>query len=95
VKIYFKHSTRCPISSIAKFEVDGFLKNNESSGEFTFDYEFIDVIANRQRSNELAEQLGIEHESPQLIITGDGGEVVWNGSHRAITEDRIKEALRG
>lgn len=95
MKVIFKHSTRCPISAGAKIEMDSFLKNNEASGEFTFDYEFIDVIAERPRSMEVAEQLDVEHESPQVIITGDDGTVIWNASHRAITEERVLNALKG
>jgi bacillithiol system protein YtxJ len=74
--------------------MDSFLKHNSDSGEFQIDYEVIDVIGNRERSIEIAEQLGIEHESPQLIITDDNNKVVWDGSHRQITEEAVRDALR-
>lgn len=93
MKIYFKHSTRCPISAGAKIEVDSFLRHNEASGEFAFDYEMVDVISNRARSIALAEHLGIEHESPQIIITDVNDRVVWHASHRAVTEEGIKGVL--
>ncbi len=94
VKIYFKHSTRCPISAGAKIEMDRFLRHNEESGEFKFDYELIDVISNRPRSNEIETQLGIQHESPQIILATDANQVIWSASHRAITEAGIKTALQ-
>jgi bacillithiol system protein YtxJ len=74
--------------------MDSFLKHNSDSGEFQIDYEVIDVIGNKERSIEIAEQLGIEHESPQLIITDDNNKVVWDGSHRQITEEAVRDALR-
>ena len=90
MKIYFKHSSQCPVSSRAKMEMDNFLKNKPGDIE----YEFIDVLSARGRSDEIAEQLGVEHESPQVIITGDKGQVVWTASHRRVTEENLLEALR-
>lgn len=94
LKIYFKHSTRCPISGAAKMEMDQFLRKNEESGAYTFDYELIDVLANRPRAVEIATQLNIQHESPQIIIVKDDKEVIWTASHRAITVANIKTALQ-
>jgi bacillithiol system protein YtxJ len=89
MKIIFKHSYKCPISHRAKREMDAFLKNNKQELE----YEFVDVIDNRERSNEIAEQYGIQHESPQIIILDDNKNVIWNASHRAITEKSINKAI--
>jgi bacillithiol system protein YtxJ len=89
MKIIFKHSTRCPISRRAKNEMDAFLKNNPGELE----YELVDVIDNRKRSNEIEEMYDIQHESPQIIILDDNGSVIWNASHYDITESSIKEAL--
>lgn len=90
MKIYFKHSSQCPVSSRAKMEMDNFLKSKPGDIE----YEFIDVLDNRSRSKEIVEQLGVEHESPQVIITGDNGQVLWTASHRRVTENNLLEALR-
>ena len=90
MKIYFKHSSQCPVSARAKMEMDHFLKNKPQD----IDYEFIDVLDNRARANEIAEQLNVEHESPQIIITDDNGQVLWTASHRRITEENVLEALR-
>jgi monothiol bacilliredoxin len=94
VKIYFKHSTRCPISSGAKIEMDSFLRHTEPGGEYQYEYELIDVIGNRERSSEIAKTFGIEHESPQIIITDDNNKIVWTASHRAITEESIKKTFQ-
>jgi bacillithiol system protein YtxJ len=69
--------------------MDTFLKNNKQELE----YEFVDVINNRERSNEIAEQFGIQHESPQIIILDDNKKVIWNASHRAITEESINNVI--
>lgn len=89
MKIIFKHSPLCPVSRRAKGEIELFLEDSTQELE----YEFIDVIDNRARSNEVAETYGIEHESPQVIILDDQGEVIWDASHRAITERGIREAV--
>lgn len=91
MKIYFKHSDRCPISARAKRAMDSFLENNtEHSG---IEFELIDVIANKARSDEIAGQLGIQHESPQIILSGDDNRVLWTAAHWKITEKAIKDAL--
>jgi bacillithiol system protein YtxJ len=69
--------------------MDAFLKNRKQELE----YEFVDVIDNRERSTEIAEQYGIEHESPQIIILDDNKNVIWNASHGAITAESINRAI--
>lgn len=89
MKIYFKHSTRCPISLRAKREMDSYLTGKPEDIEF----ELIDVISNKARSQEVARQFDVEHESPQVIIT-DENNVIWTASHRQVTEENVKEAIR-
>lgn len=90
MKIYFKHSTRCPVSARAKMEMDSFLKRKPDEIEF----ELIDVIANRARSDEIAQQFDLEHESPQVILVDDNNSVVWSGSHRRVTEENLSQAIQ-
>lgn len=89
MKIIFKHSYNCPISRRAKIEMDRFMRDQGRELE----YEFIDVNENRSRSNEVAEKYGIRHESPQVIILDDAGEVLWHASHYDITEDSVGQAI--
>ena len=91
MKIIFKHSNRCPISVRAKSEMDNFLKNYPGEIE----YEFIDVISNRDRSNEVAEVYGVTHESPQILIFDDHDKIIWTTSHNHITEKNIDDAVAG
>jgi len=89
MKLYYKHSPWCPISSGAKMEVDSFLKHNPHP----IDFELIDVVSNRARADEIAEKFGIEHESPQIILTDDNDHVLWYTSHRRIRKDNIIKAI--
>ncbi|MCP4213290.1 MAG: bacillithiol system redox-active protein YtxJ, partial [bacterium] len=87
--IIFKHSYKCPISIRAKKEIDAFLEENDKELE----YEFVDVIDNRDRSNEIAEKYGIQHESPQVLVLDKHENVLWDAAHREIALDRLKEAI--
>lgn len=89
MKIFFKHSTRCPISARAKMEMDRYLKSKPDDIEF----ELIDVISNRARSDEIAQQFDVEHESPQVILIDNNNNVIWTGSHRRVTEENLNQAI--
>jgi bacillithiol system protein YtxJ len=89
MKIIFKHSHLCPISRAAKREMDALLENNEQA----FEYEFVNVVENRERSNEIEQKYGIPHQSPQVIILDENDKVLWHESHRAINANTIREAI--
>jgi bacillithiol system protein YtxJ len=89
MKLILKHSPRCPVSIRAKGEVSRFLKNFTES----LDFELVDIIENRERSNEIVQETGIEHESPQVILLDDGGNCIWHDSHRSITRERLKTVI--
>ena len=91
MKIYYKHSYRCPVSAGAKMEMDNYLRDKEENDGIEF--ELIDVIENQERSDEIAEQFDIEHESPQVILTDDNNRVLWTASHRRVTEKALKNAI--
>jgi bacillithiol system protein YtxJ len=88
--IIFKHSTTCPISGRALSEVQDFIK--ESSNEVLV--VMIKVIESRPVSNQAAEELGIKHQSPQVLLLFDKN-VLWHTSHQAVTQSNIKKALAG
>jgi bacillithiol system protein YtxJ len=80
----FKHSTRCSISRMA-------LKQFEN--EFDFPEEvtpyFLDLIAFREISNDIASRFGVQHQSPQLILIKDG-KAIYNASHSDIDAGTLK-----
>lgn len=88
--ILFKHSTACPISSRAWREVQNFMK--ESSDEVLLG--MIKVIEARPVSNQATEELGVQHQSPQVLLISKR-QVLWHASHQAVTQAQLIEALKG
>ena len=88
VSIIFKHSTRCPLSSIAKKEFESFAETSPCYIQLYF----VDIVQHRIVSNEIEHQTGIAHESPQIIVIGSG-KVIWHTSHLNITKQAIEKAL--
>jgi len=86
--LIFKHSTRCIISAMVLRELEA---NAEKLTELGHWY-YLDLIANRDCSNKIAQELKVVHQSPQLIIVRNGV-VLWDASHQAITPETILDAL--
>ena len=84
----FKHSTRCNISSMAKGRMDrGWdFENND------VDLYYLDLLKYRSVSNDIADSLQVQHESPQLIIIKHG-KVVYHASHGDIDPKLLKGLL--
>ena len=84
-----KHSTACGVSAVARREFSRFAEDNEAA-------EFWQVLVreNRPLSLLIANQTGIDHQSPQVILF-ERGRPVWNDSHLAITVDNLKNRLAG
>lgn len=87
--VIFKHSTRCSISSMAKSRLERGWDFEENEGPAMY---FLDLIAYRDLSNQIAQDLGLRHESPQLILLEDG-QAVYDSSHSAISVEGLREAL--
>jgi len=87
--LVFKHSTACPISSEAERQV---AKYAQSATESDPEVYMVKVIEDRPVSNQIAEQLALQHKSPQLILVKDRA-VQWSASHYSITEQAIRDAV--
>lgn len=85
--VIFKHSTRCSISRMA-------LKQFESEFDFADRVQpyFLDLIAFREVSNEIAARFGVVHQSPQLILIKEG-KAVYDVSHSDIDAGALKTKL--
>lgn len=85
--LFFKHSTRCSISSMAlsRFE-------KEWNDENHCDLYFIDLISHRDVSNKLSEETNIVHQSPQVIVVKEGS-AVYDASHSGIDANEITSKL--
>lgn len=77
--VIFKHSTRCPVSGMAKrsLEFDADLVPDQMA------FYYLDLIAFRDISNKTVELWNIKHESPQILIV-QGSKSLYNASHSDI-----------
>lgn len=83
--LIFKHSTRCSISSMS---LDRLLRNwKTEDGEKVVPY-FLDLIAFRKLSDQVEEEFGVPHESPQVLIIRDS-KAVYDNSHYGISYPEI------
>ena len=85
--VLFKHSTTCPISARAHRQM------SELSPEVAGQISLVIVQRAREVSRRVAEQTGIEHESPQAIILRNG-QAVWSASHFDITAEAVAQAVQ-
>lgn len=76
----FKHSTRCPVSSDARAEVESYLRQADASAPPVYiNY----VVESRPVSNEIESALGLRHESPQIMLVRSG-KAVWSTTHGGV-----------
>ena len=85
--VIFKHSTRCSISRMALKQFE-----REFDLEGVVDAYFLDLIAHRDISNEIASRFSIYHESPQLILIKNG-KAVYDVSHSDIDAEALKSKI--
>ncbi|HEX4876457.1 MAG TPA: bacillithiol system redox-active protein YtxJ [Chitinophagaceae bacterium] len=85
-QVIFKHSTRCSVSSVIKNRLE------KSAIPGHIDFHYLDLIRYRSLSNKIAEDLGVWHESPQVLLI-QNGHCIFDESHLAIyMEDIVTEA---
>jgi len=83
--VIFKHSPRCPLSSLA-------LSRFESTFR-AMDYYLIDVVSQRDLSQNIAATLGIMHESPQVLLLSKK-QCIHHESHLSISSKEVELAIR-
>lgn len=82
--VFFKHSIRCSISSMAKDRFErGWIYNDEEIIPV-----YLDLINHRDVSNRIAELYGIDHESPQILLVKNG-KCVHTNSHNSIDPSKL------
>ena len=87
--VIFKHSTRCATSSVALSRIER--DWNDDAREIQFYY--LDVIACRELSLQVAETLGIAHQSPQLLLVRNG-KCIYDASHLFISMEAAMRHLK-
>lgn len=89
--LIFKHSTRCPVSMMAK-------RNFESEADQLpsgLPVYFLDLIRHRAISADIAETFNVEHESPQVLVIRNG-KCIYTSSHSDINAPEIaRELIQG
>ena len=86
--VLFKHSTTCGISAGAKhrLELDWDFEDSELS------FYYLDLLTYRSVSNKIAADLGVTHQSPQIIVVKNGL-AVFDTSHHAINVMALRNGL--
>lgn len=87
-QVIFKHSTRCGISRMVMNQfIDAY-----SLTEKDLDLYYLDLLSNRDISNEVAAKFQVMHESPQLLVIKNGV-VVAQDSHGAINSINLQQFI--
>ena len=84
--VIFKHSTRCSISSTALSRFERAWGDTENAAFY------LDLIAYRPISLEIAEKFGIQHQSPQVLVINKGA-CTYSATHWDISVDELKPYL--
>jgi bacillithiol system protein YtxJ len=83
--VIFKHSTSCAISGMAWNRIQRNWTNGDSEKLTPY---FLDLIAHRALSNAVADEFGVMHASPQVIVIKEG-KAVYDNSHMGISYQDI------
>ena len=86
--LIFKHSTRCSLSSVAKFRL-------EEDWDFTMDevdVYFLDILQHKDVAREIANAFLVPHESPQLLLIRNGA-CTYDASHMDISVTELRECF--
>lgn len=84
--VLFKHSTRCSISRMALKQFDAEFNYPEEK----IDWYLLDLLNQRDLSNEIASRYNVVHQSPQIVVIRNG-KAVFNASHDSISAEDLKQ----
>ena len=87
LRLIFKHSPTCGLSDMAYTEVSLFADTHPELPVL-----LVDVLEQRSLSQQLAVELHLVHQSPQVILVA-GGRPLWSASHRGVTMQAVERAL--
>ena len=82
-----KHSTRCPVSAVARIEFEQFSGLTDNA-----DFWQVLVVENRPLSLQIAAVSGVDHQSPQVLLF-IGGKAALSCSHRDISVANLTRML--
>ncbi len=79
----YKHSPICHLSAMAFRELQKFVQTDNETPIY-----MVDVLSNRAISNQIENELGVRHESPQIFLLSEG-KTSWYDSHWGIKADTM------
>jgi bacillithiol system protein YtxJ len=85
--VIFKHSTSCSISATAlsRFE-------RKWNVEANADVFMLNLLQHRDLSNQIANEFGVPHQSPQILVIKNGASI-YDESHFGISAEKVEELL--
>ena len=86
---FFKHSTRCSISSASLSRLE---RKWDQKSVGSIKPVYLDLISYRDVSDALANKYGIEHQSPQVLLVKEG-KCIYDNSHFGISFDELLEHI--
>jgi bacillithiol system protein YtxJ len=87
--VLFKHSTSCVISASVKKRLEA--QWEKQLGDRPIYY--LDLLAYRPISNEVARRFEVTHQSPQVLVISNG-KSVYHASHIAISASGIAKHIQ-
>ena len=67
-QVIFKHNTTCPISKGVWKDLEQGVDELSGAGNLYY----LDLLQHRDISNAIADEFGVEHQSPQILLIQDG-----------------------
>ena len=89
--VVMKDSPRCIQCAAARRQLRKLDKRVSKHGR-AVDIYLLNVLEQRDLSDQLASRFGVRHESPQAFVLRRG-EMLWHGDHFAVTWRKLFEAL--
>lgn len=83
--LLFKHSTRCSISSTALSRLERKWQDSDSQKLKPY---YLDLLQHREVSNAIANNYGVEHQSPQVLVISKG-KCVYSATHLEIFYEEL------
>jgi bacillithiol system protein YtxJ len=88
--LIFKHSTTCSISATAKAKLERQWSTADLPDGTPLYY--LDLLRFRPISAQIAQEFGVQHESPQLLLIQDG-KCTYHASHMGIRLADVADAV--
>ena len=85
--VIYKHSPICALSLRALPQIRQFEKQWPDVPVYK-----VNVIRRRKLAGRIADDIGVRHESPQVIVL-NAGEPVWHASHSDVTTEGMAAAI--